>query len=65
MDFQGIQSYDRPCRKAHSQHFTGRAPGKEIAMKKNPEITNSLFELFKSIVKLNQYRFKDMHEQAV
>ena len=30
-------------------------------MKKNPEITNNLFELFKSIVRLNQYRFKDMH----
>lgn len=30
-------------------------------MKKNPEITRSLFELFKTIVRLNQYRFKDMH----
>lgn len=30
-------------------------------MKKNPEITRNLFKLFKTIVRLNQYRFKDMH----
>lgn len=30
-------------------------------MKKNHEITKNLFELFKNIIKLNQYRFKDMH----
>lgn len=34
---------------------------KGTTMKKNPEITNNLFELFKNIIRLNQYRFKDMH----
>lgn len=30
-------------------------------MKKNPEITNTLYELFECCMELNPYRFKDMH----
>ena len=45
----------------HRTITEGAQRRKGTVMKKNPEITNTLYELFKCIVKLNQYRFKDMH----
>lgn len=44
-----------------TQSPQAHSAGKDTTMKKNPEITNTLYELFECCMELNPYRFKDMH----